>query len=168
MPVLESDLKLYGSLYMPQNDTEINGGAIDTDNEILGVVGEVFNDLESDEAGGVTYYQYRKVFFKNTSATSNLENAKIWILSDPENQVTMALEEVKNGNDQSANRITAPVGYTFVEAQDEANALLVPGTGNILENGEAIGVWLKLTLPAGLPPKNQVDLKLKIKGASTE
>jgi len=167
MPVLESDLKLYGSLYMPQNDTDINGGAIDTTNEILGVLGEVFNDLESDEAGGITHYQYRKVFFKNTSVTSNLENAKIWILSDPENQVTMALEEVKNGNDQSANRITAPVGYTFVEAQDEANALTLPGNGH-LENGEAIGVWLKLTLAAGLPPKNQVDLKLKIKGASTE
>lgn len=168
MPVLESDLKLYGSLYMPRNDTEINGGAINTADEIIGVVGEVFNDLESEEAGGVTHYQYRKVFFKNTSATSNLENAKIWILSDPENQVTIALESVKNGNDQSANRITAPAGYTFVEAQDETNALLVPGTGNILGNGEAIGVWLKLTLVAGLPPKNQVDLKLKIKGASTE
>ena len=123
--------------------------------------------MESDEAGGVTYYQYRKVFFKNTSTTSNLENAKIWILSDPENQVTIALEPTKNGNDQSANRITAPVGYTFVEAQDEDNALILPGNGH-LENGEAIGVWLKLTLAAGLPPKNQVDLKLKIKGASTE
>ena len=167
MPVLESDLKLYGSLYMPRNDTDINGGAIDTTNEITGVLGEVFNDLESDEAGGVTYYQYRKVFFKNTSTTSNLENAKIWILSDPENQVTIALEPTKNGNDQSANRITAPVGYTFVEAQDEDNALILPGNGH-LENGEAIGVWLKLTLAAGLPPKNQVDLKLKIKGASTE
>ena len=167
MPVLESDLKLYGSQYMPRNDTEINGGAIDTTNEITGVVGEVFNDLESDEAGGVTHYQYRKVFFKNTSTASHLENAKIWILADPENQVTMALESVKNGNDQSANRITAPEGYAFVEAQDEANALTLPGTGH-LENGEAIGVWLKLTLPAGLPPKNQVDLKLKIKGASTE
>jgi len=167
MPVLESDLKLYGSLYMPRNDTDINGGAIDITNEITGVVGEVFNDLESDEAGGVTYYQYRKVFFKNTSTTSNLENAKIWILSDPENQVTIALEPTKNGNDQSANRITAPVGYTFVEAQDEDNALTLPGNGH-LENGEAIGVWLKLTLAAGLPPKNQVDLKLKIKGASTE
>ena len=167
MPVLESDLKLYGSLYMPRNDTDINGGAIDITNEITGVVGEVFNDLESDEAGGVTYYQYRKVFFKNTSTTSNLENAKIWILSDPENQVTIALEPTKNGNDQSANRITAPIGYTFVEAQDEDNALTLPGNGH-LENGEAIGVWLKLTLAAGLPPKNQVDLKLKIKGASTE
>jgi hypothetical protein len=167
MPVLESDLKLYGSLYMPRNDTDINGGAIDITNEITGVLGEVFNDLESDEAGGVTYYQYRKVFFKNTSTTSNLENAKIWILSDPENQVTIALEPTKNGNDQSANRITAPVGYTFVEAQDEDNALTLPGNGH-LENGEAIGVWLKLTLAAGLPPKNQVDLKLKIKGASTE
>lgn len=167
MPVLESDLKLYGSLYMPRNDTDINGGAIDTTNEITGVLGEVFNDLESDEAGGVTYYQYRKVFFKNTSTTSNLENAKIWILSDPENQVTIALEPTKNGNDQSANRITAPEGYTFVEAQDEDNALILPGNGH-LENGEAIGVWLKLTLPPGLPPKNQVDLKLKIKGASTE
>lgn len=167
MPVLESDLKLYGSLYMPRNDTDINGGAIDTTNEITGVLGEVFNDLESDEAGGVTYYQYRKVFFKNTSTTCNLENAKIWILSDPENQVTIALEPTKNGNDQSANRITAPIGYTFVEAQDEANALTLPGNGH-LENGEAIGVWLKLTLAAGLPPKNQVDLRLKIKGASTE
>jgi len=167
MPVLESDLKLYGSLSMPQNDIDINGGSIDISNEITGEIGEVFNDLESEEEGGATYYQYRKVFFKNNSATSNLENAKIWIYSDPESQVTMALEPVKNGNDQSANRITAPAAYTFYEAQDEANALTLPGNGH-LENGETIGVWLKLTLPAGLSPKNQVDLKLKIKGASTE
>jgi len=167
MPVLESDLKLYGSLYMPRNDTDINGGGIDTANEITGEIGEVFNDLESEEEGGPTYYQYRKVFFKNNSTTSNLENAKIWIFSDPENQITIALEPTKNGNDQSENRITPPSGYTFVEAQDEDHALTVPGNGH-LENGEAIGVWLKLTLPAGLSPKNRVDLKLKIKGASTE
>lgn len=167
MPVLESDLKIYGSLSMPRNDVDINGGGIDTGNEITGEIGEVFNDLESEEEGGPTYYQYRKVFFKNNSTTSNLENAKIWIYSDPENQITIALEPVKNGNDQSQNRITAPSGYTFYEAQDEANALTLPGNGH-LENGEAIGVWLKLTLPAGLSPKNQVDLKLKIKGASTE
>ena len=43
MPVLESDLKLYGSLYMPRNDTDINGGGIDTANEITGEIGEVFN-----------------------------------------------------------------------------------------------------------------------------
>ena len=167
MPVLQSDLKLYGSQAMPRNDTEINGGAIDTNNEITGEIGEVFNDLESEEAGGPTYYQYRKVFFKNNSTTSNLENAKVWIFSDPENQVTIALEPVKDGNDQSQNRITAPSGYTFVKAQDEDHALPVPGDGH-LANGEAIGVWLKLTLPAGLAPKNRVDLKLKIKGASTE
>ena len=67
MPVLESDLKLYGSLSMPQNDIDINGGSIDISNEITGEIGEVFNDLESEEAGGATYYQYRKVFFKNNS-----------------------------------------------------------------------------------------------------
>jgi len=167
MPVLESDLRLYGSLYMPRNDTDINGGAIDLANEITGEMDEVFNDLESEETGGPTYYQYRKVFFKNTSATSNLENAKVWIQSDPENQITIALEPIKNGNDQSENRITAPSGYTFHEAPDEANALPVPGNGH-LENGEAIGAWLKLTLPAGLSPKNNVVLTLKIKGASTE
>lgn len=95
MPVLESDLKLYGSLYMPRNDTDINGGGIDTANEITGEIGEVFNDLESEEEGGPTYYQYRKVFFKNNSTTSNLENAKIWIFSDPESQITIALEPTK-------------------------------------------------------------------------
>lgn len=164
MPVTEANLKLYGSQYMPDNDTDINGGAIDVNNELTGVLGEVFTDLYSDEEGGNNVVQYRKVFFRNES-TSDLLDAKIWISSDPLNQIKIALEPVKGGSDTSANRVTAPEGYTFVDAPDEANALVVPNGG--LLAGENIGVWLEITIPPGLSPVNSVTAKIKIKGKTT-
>ena len=166
MPVLSTDLKLYGSLQMPLNDDDLNGGAIDVSNEITGELGEVFNDAYSDEPGGSTYYQYRKVFFKNTSVTSNLDNAVIWVHADPQSHLTIALESVKDGNNQSANRLTAPAETSFEEAETEETALEVPDGG--LEVGEAIGVWLKLAIPAGESPLNNVLLQLSCKGLSTE
>jgi len=166
MPVLSTDLKLYGSLQMPLNDDDLNGGAIDVSNEITGELGEVFNDAYSDEPGGSTYYQYRKVFFKNTSVTSNLYNAVIWVHADPRSHLTIALESVKDGNNQSANRLTAPTETSFEEAATEETALEVPDGG--LKAGEAIGVWLKLAIPAGESPLNNVLLQLSCKGLSTE
>lgn len=164
MPVTESTLKLYGSQYMPENDTSINGGAINVNDEIIGVLGEVFNDMYSDEAGGITVKQYRKVFFRNES-DSNLLNARIWISSDPMNQLKIAIENTKNGNDTSANRKTAPSGYTFVDASSESSALSVPG--NALYASENIGIWLWLSIPPRLSPVNSVTARIKIKGQTT-
>jgi len=167
MPVYASDLKLYGSAEMPDNDTDPNGGAIDTGNEITGTVGEVFTGAYSEEAGGSTYIQYRKVFYRNSSTTSELHEVKIWVSADPQDHIEMALEDVINGNDESANRLTAPVGPVFAKAHSEGAALDVPGTG-ILEPGDAIGVWLKLTILAGQSPIDNVLTQYAIKGKSTE
>lgn len=166
MPVYASDLKLYGSVEMPDNDDDVNGGAIDTANEITGVLGEVFTDAYSDEAGGDTFYQYRKVFFRNESATSDLGSAKIWIAADPQSHLQIELEATKGGNDTSTDRTTAPGGYTFYDATSEETALTVPG--DTLGNSENIGVWLKLEIPAAQSPLNNVLLQLTIKGLSTE
>ena len=64
MPVLSTDLKLYGSLQMPLNDADLNGGAIDVSNEITGELGEVFNDAYSDEPGEVLIINIGKCFLK--------------------------------------------------------------------------------------------------------
>ena len=100
MPVTESTLKFYGSQYMPNDDTSINGGAINVNKELIGMLGEIFTDLYSDEAGGITVVQYRKVFFRNESQ-SNYLNPIIWLSADPLNQLAIALENNKNGGDTS-------------------------------------------------------------------
>ena len=92
MAVEASDLKLYGSSSMPQNDNDVNGGGINTGDEIIGVLGEVFTDAYSKDTSEGNYTQYRKVFFKNTNISSSLTEAKIWVSADPENQIAIALE----------------------------------------------------------------------------
>jgi len=162
MAVEASDLKLYGSSSMPQNDDDVNGGGINTGDEIIGVLGEVFTDAYSKDTGEGNYTQYRKVFFKNTNVSSSLTEAKIWVSSDPESQIAIAVESSKNGSDTSTNRLTAPGGYSFVDAADEEDAIAVP-TGE-LAAGEAIGVWVRLLIPEAQTPLSSVEAKLTIKG----
>ncbi len=165
MPVAEADLKIYNSIYTPLNDTDVNGGAINTASEITGTVDEVFHDMRSEESGEPDFLQYRKIFYRNTSA-ANLLNAKIWLSPNPHAHVNIALEGTKGGNDTSTNRVTAPGGYSFVLAPDEDNAIAVPGTH--LNAGENIGIWMRMTIPAGESPRDEVTTRVRIVGDSTE
>lgn len=164
MPVTSDNLKFYGSQFMPNNDTDINGGAIDLGKPLTGLIDEVFSGLYSDEPGGSPVVQYRKIFIRNESSSDLLE-AKVWIDYDPLNQLKIALEPVKNGTDTSSDRVTAPAGYEFVDAPNEENALPVPE--GILGAGDCIGVWLKVEIEPGIPPVDLVTARVKIKGKTT-
>lgn len=164
MSVVANDLKLYQAANMPNDDTSLNGGAV-TVSEITGVLDEVFIDAYSKEAGEGDRIVYRKVFFKNTNGADTLSNAIIWMSADEHDYITLDLEAAKGGNDTTVNRITAPGGYVFAEHNTEVTALAVP-TG-ILAAGEVIGIWLKLTIPAGESPDISITATLKCKGTTT-
>lgn len=166
MSVVNTDLKLYASANMPNDDTSLNGGAIDAGTEITGVLDEVFKDAYSKEVGGGDRIVYRKVFFKNTNGATTLSGVKIWMSADEHDYITLDLEGSVDGNDTSTNRITAPEGYSFAEHNSEGTAHTLPGDGN-LDAGEAIGIWLKLTIPAGESPDPSITATLKIKGTTT-
>jgi len=161
MGVTPTDLKLYQAANMPNNDEDLNGGAVNAEAEITGILDEVFIDAYSKELGEGDRIVYRKVFFKNTAAT-NLTDARIWMSADEHDYITLDLESAKGGVDTSTNRITAPDGYVFAEHNTEALAHDVP-TGT-LGAGEAIGIWLKLTIPANEPPDASITATLKCKG----
>lgn len=166
MSVISTDLKLYASAAMPNDDTTENGGAIDAGSEITGVLDEVFKDSYSKEAGDGDRIVYRKVFLKNTNGVTTLSGVKVWMSADEHNYITLDLEASVDGIDTSTNRITAPEGYSFAEHASEENAHTLPGDGN-LDAGEAIGVWLKLTIPEDQAPDAEITATLKMKGTTT-
>ena len=164
MSVTPTDLKLYEATSMPNNDEDVNGGVINAAAEIEGVLDEVFIDAYSKETGAGDRIVYRKVFFKNTSATA-LTVAKVWMSADEHDYITLDLESAVNDNHTSTNRITAPADHTFAEHNTEALAHAVPGAS--LAAGAAIGIWLKLTIPENQAPDASITATLKCKGRTT-
>lgn len=104
----------------------------------------LFYDSSADASGGSTRNFYEKVFIKNTNGTTALSNAVIKEFADPSSNITFDLEDAKNDNNSSANRLTAPTGNLGSFDSLDKN---VPT--NVLSPADAIGVWLKLTLSAG-------------------
>ncbi len=104
-----------------------------------------FYNVSSDASGGSSRDFYEKIFIKNTHGSLNLLSAVISEQADPSAVITFDLEDAVDDNNSVASRLnTAPTGMlgTFTGA-----AKNVPGTD--LASGSAIGIWLKLTLPAG-------------------
>lgn len=111
-----------------------------------------FINVAADVAGGSQRIRYEKVFLQNDHATLALLGATISESSDSENQFEFAIEDAVDDNGTSTNRATAPAGITGDGFS--SNAKSIPGDD--LEAGSHIGVWLKLTLPAGDPATKAV------------
>lgn len=104
---------------------------------------------------------YEKIFIKNLDGVLALTEAKVSIAADPTAKVTFALAPTKDDAGVVGNRLTPPVGLTFLE---EPNTQDVPSGS--LSPGEAIGVWLRFQLlPSDGALKSSVTLR--INGAST-
>lgn len=107
----------------------------------------LFYDASSDISGGSTRDYYEKIFLKNTNSTTALTNAFIREYADPSTFITFDLESSKGGSNSVVNRLTAPTG--MLGSFDNTDKDIPSG---YLANGEAIGIWLKLTLAAGTSP----------------
>lgn len=97
-----------------------------------------FRKTASDPSATQDYFV--KFFWKNTNGSFALTTALVKQSADPDARITHTLAAAVNDSTTTANRRTAPAG-TFDDT-DKA----VPGTD--LAAGAAIGVWLKLSLPA--------------------
>lgn len=106
-----------------------------------------FYDAGANETGGSAKTLYEKLFLKNTNGASAALSLEISENADPEAQFEFAIEDAIDDNEQTADRTTAPVGITV----DGFSSLAKTIPGNDLAAGSAIGVWLKLDLPAGDP-----------------
>jgi hypothetical protein len=111
------------------------------------------------ESTAKTYYE--KFFIKNNNASLALLSAKVRLTSDPSGKIAIGLATAKNDTGTTANRLTAPSGVTFVGLNTD---IAVPG--NDLGPGEAIGVWVRLSLAANDAPA-KITFEVQISGQST-
>jgi hypothetical protein len=121
-----------------------------------------FINVSADVSGGSARVFYEKVLYKNNNGSNALLTATVDEDADPEAQLEFALEDAVNDNESVANRLTAPTGITGDGFSSTIKA--VPGTD--LAAGAAIGVWLKLSLPAG-DPATKTTYTLELAGSTT-
>jgi hypothetical protein len=96
-------------------------------------------------SGGSSETFYEKFFWKNTDGALSLLSAVVSQSADPTGFITHGLAAAVNDSLTTATRKTAPAGISFADT-----ATAVPGTD--LAAGAAIGVWLRMVLPAGTTP----------------
>ena len=128
-----------------------------------------FYNVSADATGGSPRNFYEKIFVKNTNATNALLSASIVEASDGTEavsaDVTFDLEVTGNGGNTSTNRETAPAGADMLGSPTfNDTSKNMPGTD--LGPGDAIGVWLKLNLPAGTAATN-TTFTLRASGSTT-
>lgn len=129
-----------------------------------------FYNVSADTVDGSDRAFYEKVFVKNNNASSDLLSASISEQSDGvdtagSGSVEFDLEIAKNDANTSSNRITAPAASGLLNSGTfNSSSKNVPGTD--LAATEAIGVWLKLSLPKGTAATN-TTYTLRVSGSTT-
>lgn len=123
----------------------------------------MFIDAFSNPSAPKAYYE--KIFLKNTHATLAALGASVVQSADPTGFITHLIAAAKGDSATSTNRLTAPAaGDTLDPDTFDDNSKAVPGTD--LAAGEAIGVWLKMSLGTNEAPfKNSYTVGLSFTSA---
>ena len=121
-------------------------------------VRRLFYAALAEEVGGAERNYYEKIFVKNTHGSLTLTSSVITEDADPSTVCSFDLVSILDGNDNNGvgnNRQVAPGGYVFASTPHN-----VANSQN-LTFGSAQGIWMELTLAAGLAPaKTSVTMKL--------
>jgi hypothetical protein len=120
-----------------------------------------FYDVAADAAGGSTRNFYEKLFLKNKSTSNALLNAIIIESSDPSSKITFAISSGVNDILTVTNRETQPTA----NVTSFSSSGKVP-SGGVINTGNAIGIWLNLTLSAGDAPA-KTTYTLQASGTTT-
>lgn len=113
-----------------------------------------FYNVSAEASGGSTVDYYEKVFLKNNNADNALLGATFADGGgDTNNYITFALEDAVSDTGTSTNRITAPSASTigtngFTASSKTLAAETDAGTADLAPS-TAVGIWLKMSLPAG-------------------
>ena len=112
----------------------------------IGEVGFFGMFIKSASESGATT-RYEKIFWKNDHATLTLNDAELELTADPSSKITVGATVAKDDSTSVSNRKATPGGVSFV---DDGVAISIP-TG-ILAAGEAIGLWILMSLDADDSP----------------
>jgi hypothetical protein len=113
-----------------------------------------FYNVSAEASGGSTKTYYEKMFVKNNNSSNALIGATFADGGgDSNNYITFALEDAVSDTGTSTDRITAPSAGTigtngFTSSSKTLAAETDAGTAD-LGTSTAIGLWLKMALPAG-------------------
>jgi len=119
----------------------------------------LFYGAAADASSGGTQTRYEKFFVKNTDGTNSLLAMQVSETSDPSSVLDFGAAAAVNDSLSVANRKTAPGGITFA-----STAIGIPGSD--LAAGAAIGIWARLTLPAG-QAASEYAWGLQVSGSTT-
>ena len=126
-------------------------------------VRRLFYSALAEEVGGAERNYYEKIFVKNTHGSLTLTSSVITEDADPSTVCSFDTVTILDGNDDNGvgnNRQVAPVRYVFDSAAKD-----VANSGN-LTFGSAQGIWMELTLAAGLAPA-KTSVTMKVTGNTT-
>ena len=128
-------------------------------NQVTEII-RVFDNVAADVGGGLNRTFYAKIFAVNTNGSTALTAASIIKQLDPSGlysgsgALDFALCSALNDTATTANRQTGPgSGITSYSSGAAPQTIAVPSPQNLPAGGlaaEAQGIWLKLTLPAGI------------------
>ena len=151
----------------------LSGGAINTDPNysiggaissapVLGVLNNLFRDVNSDEASlGRT--DYRCVYIKNTSSSASLYEAEVYVFSQSSggSNVVIGISPSPVGTTAPLLAVDTlnPSGVAFQETSPSSRISI----GTIGPNS-AVPVWIKRTTSAGTSFKELDNFVLKITG----
>lgn len=120
----------------------------------------VFYGASADVSGGAARSFHEKVFYRNDDGIAALLGAKVSLPVDMGGKIAFALEAAQGGSDSNGagnNRLVAPGGYVLDGAEKTVPA-------NNITPGSAIGIWLELSLAAGLAAADD-EFNLRITGS---
>ena len=136
-------------------------------------VRRLFPSAAADIPGGSTKIYYEKIFAVNNDTATAVQSAAIIKQTDPAaGTIDIALTTALNDTGSVANRQTAPAsGVGSYTSGSAPQSLTVPGAGNLPSGAApnsagAQGVWVRMTLTAGLAP-GKGAFTLRASGATT-
>jgi len=139
-------------------------------------VRRAFYNSSADIQGGASKIYYEKIFAMNNNTATSLTAAAIIKQTDPSGgTLDFALCTALNDNATAANRQTLPTnqggGALTFSSGAAPQSTNVPAPGNLPAGAApnaagAEGVWLRLTLPAGLAPQ-KTGFTMREQGTTT-
>ena len=119
-------------------------------------------NISADISSGSTRYYHEKIFGKNTNGTNSLLTATVKEEADASGLVDFDLESSVNGTNTTSTRLSAPSSGMLGSFSNAEKS--VPGSD--LAAGSAVGIWVRISLPAGQAPAKST-WQVSLNGSTT-
>jgi len=174
MSIVASDIKFYltGGSTNTDADASLGGAPNFTTGEITtDELNNIFDDVSASESeSGDT--EYRCIAVKNTNATIDLADSKVFVVTQPsESTITLAFEEPASDTVQTiADESTAPETVVFSSPTEYLNGIDVnseSGADGTVVKEKWFGLWIKRVVSASASAKANDYFEITLQGGTT-